>query len=150
MKSRILHCASAIVLSACFFAGGTLAAGHAQATQSSSSAPASHSKHKSKWMKKSTSSTSNAAAPANAAPSKPAGSATAATSKPATTPAATASSSHGPKMTAQTPPQPGMVWVNTDSKVYHKAGSAYYGKTKQGKWMTEQEATKAGYRAAKN
>lgn len=146
MKLRILQCVSPIVLSACFIAGGTLAAAHAQATQSSSSAPSSSSKHKSKRMKKSSSSATTTAAPAKAAPSKPAASAMAATSKPA----ATAGSTHGSKMTAQTPPQPGMVWANTDSKVYHKAGSAYYGKTKQGKWMTEQDAAKAGYRAAKN
>jgi len=43
----------------------------------------------------------------------------------------------------------GKVWVNTDSGVYHKGGK-WYGATKQGKFMTEQEAAKAGYRAAKN
>jgi hypothetical protein len=43
----------------------------------------------------------------------------------------------------------GKVWVNTDSGVYHKGGQ-WYGATKQGKFMTEQEAAKAGYRAAKN
>ena len=42
----------------------------------------------------------------------------------------------------------GKVWVNTDSGVYHKGGQ-WYGATKQGKFMTEQEAIKAGYRAAK-
>jgi competence protein ComEA len=50
---------------------------------------------------------------------------------------------------AQTPPSPGMVWANTESKVYHKAGDRYYGKTKHGQWMTEQQAIAAGYRAAK-
>jgi DNA uptake protein ComE-like DNA-binding protein len=51
-------------------------------------------------------------------------------------------------------PQPlpgsGMVWVNLDSGVYHKEGSRYYGKTKNGKYMPEADALKAGYRAAKN
>jgi hypothetical protein len=42
----------------------------------------------------------------------------------------------------------GMVWVNTDSGIYHKSGSRYYGKTKQGKYMSEADAVKAGYRAA--
>jgi hypothetical protein len=42
----------------------------------------------------------------------------------------------------------GKVWVNTASGVYHKSGE-WYGATKQGKFMTEQEAKQAGYRAAK-
>jgi len=42
----------------------------------------------------------------------------------------------------------GMVWVNTDSKVYHKSGR-YYGKTKQGKFMSEADAKKANYREPK-
>ena len=42
----------------------------------------------------------------------------------------------------------GMVWVNTSTKVYHKEGE-FYGTTKKGKFMTEADAQKAGYRAAK-
>jgi DNA uptake protein ComE-like DNA-binding protein len=49
----------------------------------------------------------------------------------------------------RTPPQKGMVWVNTDSKIFHKEGDRWYGKTKEGKWMTEQDALAAGFREAK-
>jgi hypothetical protein len=37
--------------------------------------------------------------------------------------------------------------VNTSTGVYHKGGT-WYGKTKQGKFMTEAEAKAAGYKAA--
>jgi len=46
-------------------------------------------------------------------------------------------------------PGPGKVWVNTSTGVYHAEGTRWYGKTKEGKYMTEDEAIKAGYRAAK-
>jgi hypothetical protein len=49
----------------------------------------------------------------------------------------------------QSPPSPGMVWVNTDTKVFHREGDKWYGNTKHGKWMTEADATKAGYREAR-
>ncbi len=41
----------------------------------------------------------------------------------------------------------GMVWVNTDSGVYHKGGR-WYGKTKTGKFMNEADAKAAGYKAS--
>ncbi len=41
----------------------------------------------------------------------------------------------------------GKVWVNTESGVYHKSGR-WYGKTKNGKFMTEAEAKAAGYKEA--
>jgi hypothetical protein len=39
----------------------------------------------------------------------------------------------------------GMVWVNSDSGVYHKPGARWHGKTKQGTHMTEADDQKAGY-----
>ncbi len=43
-----------------------------------------------------------------------------------------------------------MVWVNLNTKVCHKASDRYYGKTKHGQWMTEQQAIAAGYRVSKS
>ncbi len=48
----------------------------------------------------------------------------------------------------QTAKAAGKVWVNTETKVYHKDGK-WYGNTKHGKFMAEDEAKKAGYHAAK-
>lgn len=94
--------------------------------------------------------TVGAAAPAPAP--KPA----AVTSAPAASPAPTATkgSSAAPKAsatptTAQQPPVKGMVWVNLSTKVFHREGDRYYGNTKNGKFMTEEDALKAGYREAK-
>jgi DNA uptake protein ComE-like DNA-binding protein len=50
---------------------------------------------------------------------------------------------------AQSPPRAGMVWVNLDSKVFHREGDRWYGKTKNGKFMTEQEAISYGARESK-
>jgi DNA uptake protein ComE-like DNA-binding protein len=74
---------------------------------------------------------------------------------PSTTPAtATTAAPKTPSKTPtvgtpQVPPVKGMVWVNLSTKVYHKEGDVYYGNTKNGKFMTEADAIKAGYRAAK-
>jgi hypothetical protein len=43
----------------------------------------------------------------------------------------------------------GKVWVNTASKVYHCAGTQYYGKTKAGLYMTPAEAKAKGNHANK-
>jgi len=43
----------------------------------------------------------------------------------------------------------GLVWVNTETHIYHKEGSRFYGTTKKGKYMSEADALKEGDRAAK-
>jgi hypothetical protein len=67
------------------------------------------------------------------------------------TPAPVANQPQAPQAPANPgAPGNGQVWVNTDSHVYHKAGSRFYGKTKQGKYMSEADAIKEGDHAAKN
>ncbi len=54
--------------------------------------------------------------------------------------------------TATATPAPGgghgLVWVNTETHVYHKEGSRFYGTTKKGKYVSEADAIKEGDRAA--
>jgi hypothetical protein len=40
------------------------------------------------------------------------------------------------------------VWVNLDTGIYHRGGH-WYGKTKNGKFMTLDDARRAGYKPAK-
>ena len=49
---------------------------------------------------------------------------------------------------AATPLNSDQVWVNTKSGKYWKPGSRYYGKTKQGEYLSEEEAIQKGYRPA--
>jgi Helix-hairpin-helix motif len=47
------------------------------------------------------------------------------------------------------PPSPGMVWVNPETRIFHRAGDPWYGRTRNGQWMTPADALKAGFREAK-
>jgi len=123
------------LLSALFLFAGTLTLRAVAAQQTGDQSDSSSTK------KSSESKHTTAAAPGTAAPNGP-------TASPA--PAAKPAPANAPAATQQTPPakSTGLVWVNTDSGIYHKPGTRYYGKTKQGKYMTEADAIKAGYRAA--
>ncbi|MEY2412557.1 MAG: hypothetical protein QOD84_1163 [Acidobacteriaceae bacterium] len=92
----------------------------------------------------SSSSTSSSSAPGPAAPRS-----SESAPKSSKMQSSSSESNSASKAPAQTPPQKGMVWVNLDTKVYHKEGTRWYGKTKNGKFMSESDAVAAGYRASK-
>ena len=53
-----------------------------------------------------------------------------------------------PSQDETAPTAHGQVWVNIRSGKYWKTGSRYYGKTKQGRYMSEQEAKAEGFQPA--
>lgn len=99
--------------------------------------------------------TKTAPTPAPAAPPAPDGKMSAATPAPSATPKArktrtrTTKSDKTPTI-AKTPAHPGDVWVNTDSGVYHLSGTKWYGKTKEGTFMSESDAKAKGYHVSKS
>ena len=49
---------------------------------------------------------------------------------------------------AAAPPSPGMVWADPGTNLYRVEGQPGYGTTTNGKWMTESDAIRAGFRKA--
>src|SRR5437879_11660904 len=72
--------------------------------------------------------------------------------KPTARPAATPAPAGRTTEEATNPPASGgghgQVWVNTETGVYHREGSGFYGTTRKGKYMTEQDAIQAGNKPA--
>ena len=97
--------------------------------------------------------TDSAAEPAGTTPASVPAASTPEANSPGTAPVPTTSSAPSKTKTAPGNSSPeitaaqasGKVWVNLDSGIYHKKGR-WYGKTKNGKFMTEAEAKAAGYK----
>lgn len=141
------------VISICI-AGMALTAVHAQPAAFQGEGATKATTKKSKKVKKATNAASNAessaASTAAGVANEPTGKADRAASAAtntaktaASTPAKTVSESEIAAAKAS-----GKVWVNTATGVYHKSGR-WYGATKQGKFMSEQDAIQAGFHAAK-
>ena len=96
---------------------------------------------------------------AGATGAAPKAAAPAAASMPATSSMPAAAKTAGKMTTKNAPTGPtlpaaagggnGMVWVNQETKVFHREGDRWYGRTKKGKYMTEADAAKMGAHESK-
>ena len=92
---------------------------------------------------------------ARAAATSPAGTAAPATAAPATPAAAVTAPAAAPRSgksmaasTAAAGAGPGMVWVNKTTKAYHCSTDKWYGKSKNGEYLSEADAKAQGFHAA--
>jgi len=116
--------------------------------QAASSDTSSDTAKKAKKSRKKSKATESVAEPAGASTpeANPTNTTPASTSAAATKKIKTASGNSSPEIAAAQ--ASGKVWINLDSGIYHKGGR-WYGKTKNGKFMTEAEAKAAGYKESK-
>lgn len=154
MKLKLSRRVFTLVLAVLIGAAMTPCVLHAQSQSSTTTSTSTSKASKRKAKREAKKAAKEKAAAEKQAGEQPSSAATSTQAEGANTSAAakTSARSHREAATSQsaTPPQPGMVWVNTSTHVYHKAGSRWAGKTKSGKWMSEADAQKAGYKAAKN
>jgi len=98
------------------------------------------------WYASAAATPTPAATPAPSAPTPAAPAAPGAAPTPKATTMASKTSTAATK-TAAPGGGPGMVWLNTSTKVYHCYGTKYYGTTKAGAYMSEADAKAKGAHA---
>ena len=84
-----------------------------------------------------------------AAPVIPAKPTTSPTTSSAPARSSTPSTKGGPTIAQAAGGGSGLVWVNKETKVFHREGDEWYGRTKRGAYMSEADALKGGNHESK-